>query len=147
MDEPLEREAGGSTKEADEKLEEDSTKQVTEGHFDEKGAGKINEAEESGTKKTPRAGKLRSWWKKIWPASSDLQSTVQQEEENYPRTEPDRDPDEADKKQDTMCVGKLDRASKTKEQFGFHNTKYGSMSKVREKRSTSKSFLLMKCER
>ena len=108
---------------------EDSTNQVTEDHFDEKGAGKINEDEELGKNKTPRADKLRSWWKKIWPASSDLQSTVRQEEEYDPRTEPDKDPDEADKKPDTTCVGKLDRAAKPKEQLG--GATYVSQHKVR----------------
>ena len=62
---------------------------MIEDHFDGKEAGEIGEDEESGKKKTPRAGKLRSWWRKIWPASGDLQSAVQQEKENDPRTEPD----------------------------------------------------------
>ena len=61
---------------------------------------------------------MLSSWKKRWPASGDLQSKVQKENENYPRTEPDKDPVEADKEPDTTCVGKLDRAVKTKEQLG-----------------------------
>ena len=74
------------------RLEEKFTKQVTEDQFDGKEADEISEDEESGKKKTPRAGKLMSWWKKIWPAYSGLESTVQQEKET------DKDPDEADKK-------------------------------------------------
>ena len=118
MDKPGERETGKSTKELDEKLEGDFTKQVTTDHVDEKGVGEIDEDEELGKKKTPRAGKLRSWWKKVWPAYSDIQSTMKQEKENDPRTEPDKDPDEADKMPDITCVGKLDRAAKAKEQLG-----------------------------
>ena len=129
VDEAEQRELNGSTQESDERLEVDGTKQVTEDHFDGKEAGENGENEGSGKKKTPRTGKLWSWWRKIWPASGDLQSAVQQEKENDPRAEPDKDPDEADKKPDT-CVGELDRAAKTKEQLGgphmFHNTKYGS---------------------
>ena len=129
LDEPGEMEAGGSTKESDEKLEGDFTKQVTEDHFDEKEAGENGEDEGSGKKKTPRAGKLMSWWKKIWPASGDLQSTVQKEKENDPRIEPNKDPDEADKKPDTTCVGELDRVAKTKEQLG--GATYVSHHKIR----------------
>ena len=50
LDEPGEREAGESTKESDEKLEGDLTKQVTEDHVDEKGAGEIDEDEDLGGK-------------------------------------------------------------------------------------------------
>ena len=98
--------AGGSTKESDEKFEGDFTKQVTKDHLEEEKAGDNGEDEGSGKKeKMPRAGRLLSWWKKRWPASGDLQSKVHKEKENYPRTEPDKDPDEADKEPDTTCVG------------------------------------------
>ena len=96
----------------------DGTKQVTEDHFDEKKAWRKEEDEDIGKKKTPRADKLRSWWREMWPAPGDIQSKVQQDKENDPRTEPKKDPDEAEKKPDTTCVGKLDRAAKTKEQLG-----------------------------
>ena len=49
---------------------------------------------------------------------------------NTPRTEQEKDPDEADKKPDTTCAGEPDRIAKTKEQLGgpqmFHTTKNGS---------------------
>ena len=77
-----------------------------------------------------RACKLLSWWNKKWPASGDLQSRVQKEKERIPKTEPDKDPDEAGEKPDTTCVGELDRTTKTKEQLGgphiSRNIKYGS---------------------
>ena len=128
LDEPGEREAGESTKASDEKLEGDFTKQVKKDPVDEKGAGEIDEVEESGKKKTPRAGKLRSWWKKIWPECSDIQSTIQQEKVNDARTEPNKNPDEAYRKPDTTCVGKLDRAPKANEQLG---ATYASQHNVR----------------
>ena len=65
----------------------------------------------------------------MWPAPGDLQSKVQQEKENDPRTEPKKDPDEAGKKSVTTCVGELDMGAKTMKQLGgshvFHTTKYG----------------------
>ena len=49
---------------------------------------------------------------------------------NDPRTEPKKDPDEADKKPDTTCVGELDMGAETKNSLGgphvFYTTKYGS---------------------
>ena len=47
MDQPEEMEAGGSTKESDERLEGEFTKQVTEDHFDEKEAGENGEEDGS----------------------------------------------------------------------------------------------------
>ena len=69
-------------------------------------------------KKNLRANKKRSWWRKMWQATGDLQSKVQKEKENDPRTEP------------VTCVGELDMRAKTKNSLGgpyvFHTTKYGS---------------------
>ena len=62
--------------------------------------------------------------------SSDLQSSVQGDKEKNPKAEPDKDPDEADKKPDKTCVWGHDRAAKTKdreqlkEPHMFHTTKY-----------------------
>ena len=60
--------------------------------------------------------------------SNNIQS--REENKNDTRTEPDRDPQKADKKSHTTCVGKLDRAAKAREQLRgphmFHNIKYGS---------------------
>ena len=89
MDKAEERELDGSTQESHERLEVEGTKQGIEDHFDGKEAGENGEKEGSGKKKTPRRGKLWSWWRKMWQASGDLQSAVQQEKENDPRTEPD----------------------------------------------------------
>ena len=97
----------------DEKAEGDSTKQVTKNHFEEKKAGEKDEDEGLGKKQMPRACKLLSWWKKKWPASGNLQSRVQEEKVKISKTDPDKDPNEEDKKPDTTCVGEHDRVAKT----------------------------------
>ena len=51
--------------------------------------------------------------------SSDLPLSVQEDKEKNPKTEPDKDPDEADKKPDKTCVGGHDRAAKTKPHISF----------------------------
>ena len=79
LDEPGEREAGGSTKESDERLEMEGTKQVTEDHFDVKEASEEEEDECLGKKQ--KTSKLRNWWRKMWPAPSDLQSRVQKKKQ------------------------------------------------------------------
>ena len=84
-------------------------------HFEEKKDGEDDEDEGSAKKPMPRECKWLRWWRKKWPASGDLQSRVQEDKEKNPKTEPDKDPDEADKKPDTTCVGEHDRAAKTKD--------------------------------
>ena len=56
--------AGGSTKESDEKVEGDFTKQVTKDYFEEKKACEEDEEEGSGIKPMPRACKCLNWWRK-----------------------------------------------------------------------------------
>ena len=56
---------------------------------------------------------MLSWWKKKWPASRNLQSRVQEEKVKISKTDPDKDPNEEDKKPDTTCVGEHDRVAKT----------------------------------
>ena len=70
--------------------------------------------------------------KKRWPASSDLWSKVQKDKEKNPKTGPDKNPDDVDKKTRQTCVGGHNRAAKTKDreqlegQHMFHTTMYGS---------------------
>ena len=112
--------ADESSKELDEKVKGGFTKQVTKNHFEEQKSCEKNEGERQGKKQMPRACKMMSWWKKKWPASGDLQSRVQKEKEKNPRTEPKKDPDDADKKPDTTFVGEPDRTAKTKEKLWGH---------------------------
>ena len=74
----------------DEGLEVDGTNQVKEDHFDEKEAGERDEEGEEGKKRTPKANKLRNWWRKMWTATRDTQSRLQDEKEDDPRTEGSR---------------------------------------------------------
>ena len=107
VDEAEQREANGSTQELDEGLEVDDTDQVKEDHFDDKKAGERDEEGEEGKKKAPKASKLRKWLRNMWTAPRNTQSRVQHDKEEDPRTGPNKDPDEADKKPRT-CVGELD---------------------------------------
>ena len=93
-------------KDLDEGDKNPDTKQGTKDRFEEKKAGEEDEDEGSGIKPMPRACKCLNWWRKRWPASSDLRLKVQEDEEKNPKTEPDKDLDEADKKPDTKQVTK-----------------------------------------
>lgn len=112
-----------SSKELNEEAVGDSTKQMTEHHFEEKKVGERDE-EESGIKQMPRACKWLSWWKKRWPASSDIQSKEQKKKEKVPRTGPEKDLHEVDKKPDSTCGEEPDRTAKTKEQLGGQHMFY-----------------------
>ena len=92
---------------------------MTEYHFDGKEVEERNEDEEEEKKKIPNSSKLRSGWSrlKMWSASWGTKSRVQHEEEEDPRTGPNKDPDESGKKPRT-CVGELDTKAETKNSLG-----------------------------
>ena len=73
-----------STKELDDLAEGDYTEQVIEDHFEEKKNDEDDEEEGLGKKLMPKVYKWLSWWKKRWPASGDLQSKLQKDNERTP---------------------------------------------------------------
>ena len=87
--------------------ESNYTEQVIMRHFEEKKDDEDDKKEGSGKKPTLRAYKWLSWLKKRWPASGDLQSKVKKDKEMNTETEPDKDPDEADKKPDKHGLGDM----------------------------------------
>ena len=73
-------------------------------------------------RKAPKASKLRNWLRNMWTAPRNIQSRVQHDKEEDPRTGPNKDPDEADKKPRTsvgeLDKGELDTKAETKDSLG-----------------------------
>ena len=116
------------TKESDKLAEGDNTEQLIKDNFEKKKDGEDDEDEGSGKKPMLRANKWLSWWKKRWPASSDLQSKVQKDKEKNHKTEPDKNSDEVDKNAYKTCVG--EQGSKNKGQGAVRGATYVSHHKV-----------------
>ena len=106
-----------SSKELNEEAVGDSTKQMTEHHFEEKKVGERDE-EESGIKQMPRACKWLSWWKKRWQVLNDIQSREERKKEKIPSTETEKEPEGAKKNPDKTCGEEHDKMAKKRSSRG-----------------------------